>query len=188
MTFLSETAAADQSVKKTRWKLIEWALTILFAVTVAVLVRAFVLQVFYIPSASMEPTLMIGDRVVVEKVTGLFDDRPSRGEVVVFHRPPNFPELEIHELIKRVIAVGGDTIEAADGKVFVNGIQVNETYLPAGTYTDNLPLQTVPDGMLFMMGDNRSGSRDSRSFGPIDQDLVVGVAKLKMWPLAGIDR
>lgn len=160
--------------------------TFIVAVGVSIVVRLFLFQVFYIPSGSMEPTLHVGNRVVVDKVTTRFTE-PSRGDVVVFDRPPAFGDTSIKELIKRVVARGGDSIEARDGQVYINGVLDSEPYLPPGTITDRLPLQKVPKGYLFMMGDNRGNSADSRVFGAVSENLVVGVAFVKMMPFAAID-
>jgi signal peptidase I len=112
-----------------------------------------------------------------------------RGDIVVFERPPNASNDgdDIEDLIKRVIAVSGDTIEARDGVVFVNDEQVDESsYLAASTVTDNLPRQSIPEGKVFVMGDNRTDSQDSRFFGPIDEETIVGRAFVKVLPLGDI--
>jgi signal peptidase I len=109
--------------------------------------------------------------------------------VVVFERPPGAStgqNGEIKDLIKRVIAVGGDTIEAKEGNVYVNGDQIDEDYLEPGTPTDNLPLTTIPEGQVFVMGDNRTNSEDSRIFGPIDEDAIVGRAFIRVLPITDI--
>ena len=91
------------------------------------------------------------------------------------------------QLIKRVVAVGGDTIEARNGLLYLNGERVDESgYLPAGTVTDDLPPTEIPEGQVFVMGDNRGDSQDSRSFGPISEDSIVGRAFVKVLPLSDI--
>ena len=163
---------------------LEWAALIAGALIVALGVRATLIQTFYIPSESMEPTLQVGDRILVNKLSYRLHD-VHRGDVVVFERPASAPEGDesVHDLIKRVIGLPGDTIEAREGRVYLNGTQLDEGYLPDGTETDNLPLQTVPDGRLFVMGDNRTRSGDSRLFGPIDEDLLVGRAFVIVYPV-----
>ena len=107
----------------------------------------------------------------------------------ITERPPGAStgeDGEIKDLIKRVIAVGGDTIEAKEGEVYVNGGRIDEDYLEPGTPTDNLPLKTIPDGHVFVMGDNRTNSEDSRIFGPIDEDAVVGRAFIRVLPVTDI--
>lgn len=159
----------------------EWVVIIIVAAVAAILIRSFVVQTFYIPSASMEPTLEIQDRVLVNKLAYKFGD-PSRGDVVVFERPPQDTGTTVKDLIKRVVALPGDTVEAREGKLYVNNEPVDEPYLEAGTETLNLPPTTIPEDRLFVMGDNRGNSSDSRVFGPIDEDLLVGKADLRFWP------
>jgi signal peptidase I len=173
-----------------RWRrtILEWLGVIGGGIAIALLVEAFLIQAFWIPSPSMEPTLGVGDRVLVNKLSYNFHD-VNRGDVVVFERPPgasNGENGEIKDLIKRVIAIGGDTIEARDGNVYVNDKQIEENYLEPGTPTDNLPLTTIPDGRVFVMGDNRTNSEDSRIFGPIDEDDIVGRAFIRVLPITDI--
>jgi signal peptidase I len=173
-----------------RWRrtILEWLGVIGGGIAIALLVEAFLIQAFWIPSPSMEPTLGVGDRVLVNKLSYNFHD-VNRGDVVVFERPPGAStgeNGEIKDLIKRVIAIGGDTIEARDGNVYVNGKQIEENYLEPGTPTDNLPLTTIPDGRVFVMGDNRTNSEDSRIFGPIDEDDIVGRAFIRVLPITDI--
>jgi signal peptidase I len=183
--------AEDADAKpRRRWRrtILEWLGVIGGGIAIALLVEAFLIQAFWIPSPSMEPTLDVGDRVLVNKLSYKFHD-VNRGDVVVFERPPGAStgqNGEIKDLIKRVVAVGGDTIEAKEGNVFVNGEQVDEDYLEPGTPTDNLPLTTIPDGQVFVMGDNRTNSEDSRIFGPIDEDAIVGRAFIRVLPITDI--
>ena len=136
----------------------------------------------------MVPTLNVGDRVLVNKLSYRLHD-VHRGDVIVFERPPGASrggEDEIKDLIKRVVAVGGDTIESRNQLVYVNGERVDESYLDSGTPTDNLPRQTVPEGHVFVMGDNRTNSEDSRVFGPVDEDRIVGRAFMRVLPVGHI--
>ncbi|MDX6741869.1 signal peptidase I [Actinocorallia sp. A-T 12471] len=158
------------------------------AVVLALLIRTFVLQTFYIPSGSMERTLhgcegCTRDRVIVEKVTYLFSD-PDPGDIVVFHGTGDWPR---EDLIKRVIATAGQTVECCEeGKVVVDGDPIDEPYL----YQDDhraFEKVTVPDGMLWVMGDHRSGSSDSRDNGFVPVDSVVGHARLIIWPVTRWD-
>ena len=161
---------------------VEWIAIVVGALAVALLVKTFLIQAFYIPSGSMLPTLHQGDRVLVNKL----DTDPSRGELVVFERPPGQPDDGIKDLIKRVVGIAGDTIEARDGTVYVNGEPLDESYLADGVVTSNLERQTIPAGHVFVMGDNRGDSADSRVFGPIDADLIVGKAFVRVWPLGDV--
>jgi signal peptidase I len=183
--------AEDADAKpRRRWRrtVLEWLGVIGGGIVIALLVEAFLIQAFWIPSPSMEPTLDVGDRVLVNKLSYKFHD-VNRGDVVVFERPPGAStgqNGEIKDLIKRVIAVGGDSIEAKEGTVFVNGDQIDEDYLEPGTPTDNLPFTTIPEGQVFVMGDNRTNSEDSRIFGPINEDAIVGRAFIRVLPITDI--
>jgi signal peptidase I len=166
--------------------IIEWVVIIVAALTVAIVVKTFLIQAFYIPSGSMEPTLKPGDRVLVNKLSYRLHD-VHRGDIVVFKRPPSeADDPTIKDLIKRVIGIPGDRIEGRDGVVYINGQPLKETYLPPGTLTSSLPLQSVPHGQYFVMGDNRCNSKDSRFIGTIPKNLIVGRAFVRVWPLSGI--
>ncbi|MCB1270264.1 MAG: signal peptidase I [Microthrixaceae bacterium] len=163
---------------------IEWAAVIVGAVLVALLVRNFVVQSFQIPSGSMHPTLIEGDRVLVNRLSYRLHDI-NRGDVIVFGRPDSAPAApgEPEDLIKRVIALPGETISAEDGVVMIDGAPLTEPYLDPGTLTGELPEPvTVPEGELFVMGDNRGNSSDSRFIGTIPEELVVGRAFAIIWP------
>ncbi len=175
----------QRSLRRT---VVEWAAVILGGILIALVVEAFLVQAFWIPSPSMVPTLEVGDRVLVNKLAYKLHD-VHRGDVVVFTRPPaarNGTDSEIKDLIKRVVAVGGDTIEGRDGRVYVNGELIDEPYLEPGTRTETLPPMTIPEGQVFVMGDNRENSEDSRYFGPIDEDTIVGRAFVKVLPLTDL--
>lgn len=164
---------------------VEWVLVIGGALIVALLIKAFLLQAFYIPSESMEPTLKVGDRVLVNKLSDDLGD-VRRGHIIVFGRPTNEPPSEIDDLIKRVVALPGEVVEGRDGMLYIDGFPLEEPYLPAGTITQPFAPVTVPEGHLFVMGDNRGDSRDSRAFGPIDAELIVGRAVVTVWPLGRV--
>ena len=172
--------------------LVEWVAVIVGALVVALVVKTFLFQAFYIPSASMEPTLEKGDRVLVNKLSYDVHD-VNRGDVVVFELPADQVAADgIKDLIKRVIGLPGDTIETRDGVVYVNDRRLDEPYLPKGTRTGDpqngnnpaIDRQVVPDGTVFVMGDNRSNSHDSRykDRGPIPIDSIVGRAFVLVWP------
>lgn len=167
---------------------LEWLAVVACGVLIALTAQAFVVQAFWIPSPSMTPTLEVDDRVLVNKLAYRTHD-VHRGDLVVFERPPQASDgegNEIKDLIKRVVAVGGDTLEARDGQVYVNGERIEEPYLVDGTPTDNLPRQVIPEGFVFVMGDNRTNSQDSRYFGPIDEDTIVGRAFVKVLPVTDL--
>ena len=169
-----------------RW-FIEWGLILVAAVSVAVLVRATVVQAFYIPSPSMVPTLKVHDRLLVDKVTFHVRD-VRRGDIVVFKRPPALQDKEINDLIKRVIGLPGDTVEGRDGHVFVNAKLLPERYLPKGLTTAAFDPVVVPLDAYFVMGDNRPESYDSRFWGTVDKSLIVGRAMFRIFPPTRIGR
>jgi len=166
---------------------IEWVAVIVGALVVALLIKTFLLQAFYIPSESMEPTLEVGDRVLVNKLSYDFHE-VNRGDLVVFERPEAdiANDEAIKDLIKRVIGLPGETVESIDGQVYIDGQPLDEPYLPEGVTTTSFGPVTVPDGHVFVMGDNRANSSDSRVFGPIPADLIIGRAFLRVWPLSQI--
>jgi len=199
---LREGAAKDNEVGRAArsfWR--ELPVLVLIALVLAVGIKTFVVQAFFIPSGSMLETLQIDDRVLVSKLSYVWGE-PQRGQVIVFDDPRgevgepesvpsrlwrNLAEsigirTPQSEFIKRVIAVGGDTVEARNGIVFVNGEATEEPYLPSYASTFDFGPRTVPEGELFVMGDNRDDSVDSRSFGTIPIGDVVGRAFIIMWP------
>lgn len=129
-----------------------------------------------VESVSMQPTLFAGNFVVVNKLAYHFGE-PSRGDIIVFHFPPN-PELDPY--IKRVIGLPGERVLVADGKVFVNGAAISEPYLEAQTLQGGE--WEVPQASLFVMGDNRNNSSDSRAWGMVPLDMVIGKAFVVYWP------
>ena len=196
----------DEDRSTTARTLRELPLLFVVALTIAFLVKTFLAQAFYIPSGSMLPQLELYDRVVVSKLAYKLHP-PHRGDIVVFDAPANggFRRREpertaiqrflrtvgerigvlqpsTDEFIKRVVALPGETVEGRDGKVFVDGRELREPYLPKGLVTKPFPPQTVPKGRLWVMGDNRDHSADSRVFGTIPQDEVVGRAVVRVWP------
>jgi len=170
---------------------IEWFLVIVGAILLALVVKLFLLQAFYIPSLSMYPTLHVGDRVLVNKLSYRLHG-VNRGDVIVFERPASETSSTIPDLIKRVVALSGESVVIKDGSVFVDGVRLDESYLPDGTVTSsaNAPNKcseqapcVVPSGQVWVMGDNRGDSKDSRYFGPIDKSSIVGRAFITVWPL-----
>ncbi|WP_190213053.1 signal peptidase I [Kitasatospora indigofera] len=205
--------------RRRRSVLREFPLIVIVALVVALVMKTFLVQVFVIPSGSMEQTIQIGDRVLVDKLTPWFGSEPARGDVVVFkdpggwlegdHKPSTdgpvmrgaksvltyvglLPSESEQDLIKRVIGVGGDTVECCDeqGRVSVNGTPVDEPYLAAENPPSRQPFKVqVPQGRLWVMGDHRDVSADSRFHmgnpgqGTIPLSGVVGRAFVIAWPL-----
>lgn len=190
-----------------RWgrALLEIPILIVAAVVVTLVVKALLAQAFYIPSESMAPQLLEHDRVVVSRTAYRLHE-PRRGDIVVFPSPAVAAEEEglveqlrndvleavalrrpgDRELIKRVIGLPGETIQATGGRVLVGGVPLVEPYLPEGVTTGDFGPITVPAGRVFVMGDNRPNSHDSRyaDIGTIDVETIVGRAIARVWPLS----
>jgi signal peptidase I len=183
--------------RKTRRTIIEWTILIGSALLIAILIKTFLFQAFYIPSESMKPTLNVGDRVLVNKVSYRVHD-VNRGDIVVFETPPRAKDANgtIKDLVKRVIGLPGETVEAHGGVVFVNGRQLDEPYLQNGVRTCalnsapgdcvDIAATTVPSGDVFVMGDNRTASKDSRAFGAIKESSIVGRVFVRIWPVTDL--
>jgi len=181
------------------WK--ELPFLVIVALLVAVVIKTFLIQAFYIPSASMRDTLLEGDRVMVNKLAYRFGE-PHRGDVIVFdsplvehHKAESFLGKVVRNvgealgvstpesaLIKRVIAVGGETIEIKDNHVYVDGEVLDEPYLTRQVQMNAFGPLTVPEGYVFVMGDNRNQSEDGRVFGPIAEKDIIGRAFVRVWP------
>ena len=197
-------APVQEPPPKPRSLLRELPLLLGVAFVIAFLVKTFVAQAFFIPSESMVHTLEVGDRVLVSRMSYKMHD-PRRGDVVVFTSPfetegsgddRSLPSRVIHtvlesvglrqpsteDFIKRVIALPGETVEGKSGKIFINGRQLVEPYLAEEPIGD-FPAKTIPDGQVWVMGDNRNRSSDSRVFGPIKESKIVGRAILRIWPV-----
>jgi signal peptidase I len=184
----------------------EGLIVIVGAALIAFLLKVLIAQAFFIPSASMTPQLSVSDRVLVSKLSYRLHD-PRRGDIVVFDCPPvecgedpkkdrggvgrvlrSFGEgvgviqPSTQEFIKRVVALPGETVEVRQGQVYVDGRRLIEPYLPPGTSTANLTTTKIPPDQIFVLGDNRSNSSDSRVFGPIRRASVVGRAIATVWP------
>ena len=184
---------------RTKRLIIEWVVLIAAALVIAFLIKTFLFQAFYIPSGSMEPTLEIGDRVLVNKLSYDFHD-VHRGDIVVFVAPKSARSGGISDLVKRVIGLPGEVVTGRpDGDVYINGHRLNEPYLPKDTPTtfsdvppfcgrppDGNPGCVVPQGRVFVLGDNRTESKDGRFFGSISESSIVGRVFLRIWPLNDI--
>ncbi len=187
-------ATANRSA---RWA---WELgtVVVVAVVIAILLRTFVIATYSIPSGSMEPTLQIGDRIVVDKLSYDFHG-VDRGNIIVFSTPPNedCAGPPVADLVKRVIGLPGETISLSGGNVYINGKLLDQSWLPASEQGKTYPGPSgagyalhhpfrVPQGDVFVMGDNRMLSCDSRYWGPIKESTIVGKVDVRIWPLSSI--
>jgi signal peptidase I len=172
---------------------VEWIVLIGSALVIALLVKTFLFQAFYIPSDSMVPTLKTNDRVIVNKLSYKLHS-VHRGDIVVFKTPkgPDGKPIDptIKDLVKRVIGLPGDIVSAKGGHIYINGKALKESYLPAGTVSDCtgfesqcFPTGAIPPNRYWVMGDNRTQSRDSRYFGAITKSEIVGRVFVRIWPL-----
>jgi signal peptidase I len=212
-TGASEVPASPPSDSKrsTKRAALEWGILIVVAIVIAIVIKTFLFQAFYIPSESMVPTLEVGDRVLVNKLSYDLHDL-HRGDIVVFAAEPNeeWHRAGIDDLVKRVIALPGETItQCQTDRVCIDDRLLDESYLPKGTVTTipaMLPYITnaagkkvlvcdpvgpngspeggckVPAGHVFVMGDNRTNSQDARANGPIKESSIVGRVFLRIWP------
>ena len=189
--------AATSSGRRGTWA-IELGIVVVVAVVIAILLRTFVVATYSIPSGSMEPTLQVGDRIVVDKLS--YDLHGiDRGNIIVFSTPPkeNCAGPPVSDLVKRVIGLPGETISVSGGRVYINGKHLPEPWLPqseknattpgpsSAGYALHHPYQ-IPSGYVYVMGDNRTESCDSRYWGPITKSSIVGKVDLRIWPLSSI--
>ncbi|MEK3734536.1 MULTISPECIES: signal peptidase I [Paenibacillus] len=188
-------ATSQQPAKKQKNELVEWLKALLIALILVVLIRWLLFKPFIVQGPSMEPNFISGQKLIVNQV--LYDIRkPERGEVIVFHVP-----AEGRDFIKRVIAVEGDTVKVEGDKVLVNGEPVNEAYIQEAidqAHAENrlynntdfpnsfVTEGVVPEGHLFVMGDNRSNSTDSRMIGYVPYGDIIGRADVIFWPIRDI--
>ncbi|WP_225846482.1 signal peptidase I [Streptomyces sp. HPF1205] len=178
----------------TRWWA-EWGRTVLLGLgcaVVLVLVSQYVVEPFQVPSGSMEGTLRVGDRVLVDKLAYRFGGTPRRGDVIVFNGEGSFTQNGGTDYVKRVIGIGGDRVTCCDprGRLTVNGHPLDETYLHPGDSPSRVPFDiVVPQGRLWVMGDHRDDSRDSRDHlgdpggGTVPVGRVIGRAEWIAWPV-----
>ena len=165
---------------------IEMVITVAVALAVALLLRTFVFEVYEVPTGSMLETIQEGDRLVGEKITYRYSE-PKQGDIVTFSNPDGSDTT----LIKRVIATAGQTVDLQDGKVVVDGQALDEDYTTGKSWPLSVQAPgaqvsypyTVPDDCVWVMGDNRENSADSRYFGPVDRSDLIAVALVRYWPL-----
>lgn len=171
----------ERSISREIW---DWAKAIAIALVLAYLIRTFLFAPTIVDGESMRETLQDQERLIVNKVIYLFHT-PQRGDIIVFHA------VQDKDFIKRVIGVAGDRIEMKSDQLYINGKPVSEDYLSKnkkewkgeGPYTNDFVVERVPEGMVFVLGDNRVNSTDSRILGPISLEKVVGRADLAFWPI-----
>jgi signal peptidase I len=173
--------------RRRRKVIIEWGAILVLAVLASFLVRTYAFQTFFIPSGSMEPTLHVGDRIVVNKLSVRFGTI-NVGDIIVFKAPPtehcddgNFPDL-----VKRVIGLPGQTLTSKGNTVYVDGKVLKEPWTYWKTLSPAIKKITVPANNYFVMGDWRSNSCDSRFWGTVPRSDIIGKAFFRIWPLSRI--
>ena len=168
--------------------LLEWVAIIVIAIAAAFVIRTYVVEPFVVPTGSMESTIEVGDMILAQKFTLELGQGVKAGDIVVFHNPDSTSEHDV--LVKRVIATEGQTVDLQDGKVVVDGQVLEETYTQGESY--ELSTQApgvsvsfpyiVPEGCVWVMGDNRENSADSRYFGAVSEDNLIAVGFFTYWP------
>lgn len=182
----SEMEKAVPRRRKSRQRaFIEWLIILVVAVSVSMLVRTYVVQQFSIPSGSMIPTLDVGDRILVDKLSVELGTI-NRGDIVVFRHPPKAlttcaPPVE-PIFIKRVIGLPGDVITSKGSTIYVNGKALKESWQTTSPFGPAIGHVVVPANHYFMMGDNRGESCDSRYWGTVPRSAIIGKAFLRIWP------
>ena len=171
----AEEASKKSGITRT---IVEIVIIVAAAFVIALLVQAFLVKPFTIHQVSMRATLEEGDRILLNRLTYHFRE-PARGDIVVVHSPVNADE----DLVKRIVAVAGDRISISGGRLYVNGVAQVEPYLFEQDFEGQMGETLVPAGHVFVMGDNRNNSGDSRLFGPIPRDRIIGKAFLVYWPI-----
>jgi signal peptidase I len=168
----------------------EWVVVLVLAFLAAFLVRTFVFQTFYIPSGSMEPTLQIGDRIIVSKLSYHLHS-VHRGDIIVFHAPPAeataCADPNVKDLVKRVIGLPGETISSVGSTILINGKPIAQPWFPPTAPGPAIvPAVHIPANSFFVMGDNRSNSCDSRAWGTLPQGDIIGHVIFRIWPISRI--
>jgi len=188
VTLLEPLDVDEAPAKKTRSRsrsVIEWLLVVAIAVLVSLLIRTYVFQTFYIPSGSMEPTLHIGDRILVSKLSVELGTI-HRGDILVFKAPAavvNECGDNVADLVKRVIGLPGDHLTSKGNTIYVNGVALAQPWSPNEPLGRAIGNVTVPKNDYFMMGDNEPASCDSRYWGDVPRSSVIGKVFLRIWPL-----
>ena len=182
----TDDAPAPPKKRSRKRGLTEWLIVLVVAVLASFLVRAYVVQTYFIPSKSMKPTLYVGNRIMVDKLAVEFG-HINIGDIVVFKAPPEVAIKcgdTVPDLVKRVIGLPGDVLTSKGNTIYVNGVALKENwshYEPLGPALGHV---TVPQGQYFMMGDNHANSCDSRYWGTVPRSDIIGKVFLKFWPLS----
>ena len=180
----SENSEASKKARRALRALGEWVLILSLAMFAAFVIRTYVFQTFYIPSVSMVPTLEVGDRIIVSKISTSIGSI-HRGDIIVFARPPreSCGGGDVTDLVKRVIGLPGETISSRGNKILINGKVVKEHWKTTRPLGREIGTVKIPKDQFFMMGDNRSASCDSRYWGTLPKKFIVGKVIFRIWPI-----
>jgi signal peptidase I len=167
----------------------EWAVVLVLALLAAFVIRTFVFQTFYIPSGSMEPTLQVGDRIIVSKLSYDIHD-PHRGDIIVFHAPAREASVcadpSIKDLVKRIIGMPGETISSQGNTILINGKPLAQPWFAPVPLGPPIQPTKIPANSYFVMGDNRTNSCDSRDWGTLPRGNIIGHVVFRIWPISQI--
>jgi signal peptidase I len=174
-------------IRRRRKVIIEWGVILVIAVAASFLVRLYAVQTFFIPSGSMEPTLHVGDRILVNKLSVRFGTI-NTGDIIVFKAPPSehCGDGDYPDLVKRVIGLPGQVISSKGNVVYINGHPLKEPWSYWPTLSPSIKKTRVPANSYFVMGDNRANSCDSRFWGTVPHSDIIGKAFFRIWPLSRI--
>ena len=163
----------------------EWVGLVVLALIIALLIKTFLFQAFYIPSESMVPTLKVHDRVLVNKLS--YKLHPVHRDDIVEFKAPTGSDPGIDDLVKRVIGLSGESVSGHGGHVYINSKELSEPYLPKDMYTSDFAPVKIPSNAYWVMGDNRVNSKDSRVFGTITKSKIVGRVFVRIWPFSRLN-
>ena len=185
----AETVAPAQQTRTTGRVIGEWAIVLVLALLAAFIIRTFVFQTFYIPSGSMEPTLQVGDRIIVSKLSYDIHD-PHRGDIIVFHAPAREATVcadpSIKDLVKRIIGMPGETISSQGNTILINGKPLAQPWFAPVPLGPAIAPTKIPADSYFDMGDNRTNSCDSRDWGTLPRGNIIGHVVFRIWPISQI--
>jgi signal peptidase I len=173
--------------RRRRKVIIEWTIILVIAVLASFLVRTYAIQTFFIPSKSMNPTLHVGDRILVNKLSVRFGTI-NAGDIIVFKKPPaeHCDDGTYTDLVKRVIGLPGQTISSKGNNVLINGVVLKEPWTYFHTLNPPIKKTTLGANEYFVMGDNRANSCDSRYWGPVPRSDIIGKVFFRIWPFSRI--
>lgn len=183
---MSDVASAKKNPKSRRRAVIEWAVIVVVALVVSLVIRTFVFETYFVPSGSMIPTLQIGDRIIVDKLSVDFGTI-NTGDIVVFKAPADVAADcgdDVADLVKRVIGLPGETLTSKGNTIYINGKALKENWPHTEPFGTAIKKITLKKNQYFMIGDNHLPSCDSRVWGTVPRSAIIGKVFLRVWPLS----